>query len=363
MTAFVFDFGLSSQLWDHFIPYSENDLVSFFESGEVSISRVRFERDRRALFTLDVFFYNHYSKRRLVLQFISVYTSPTRRIELPFTYRKLVLILETLLVPKLQIIMDQMETNSRLAEQPILIFSFSDGSPSLESAGENRVGPGFAWNELYIHSARRYINAAEKARGLTILDLGCGIGYGSKFLAKSADTVIAVDVDNAPLTYGEETYPDKKIHRLPIAPISNDTHLPFASGTFDAIVNFEVIEHVPTDQMEAYFADLARVLKPNGFLMMSTPNKKIYINYPDPHHVSLMTLFEFQQLLHSRFKQVDMFGQERSKGLPHTSLEFQITPVPLEDHEVFIGICQNYRGDEAKISVPPTTNWISATDE
>jgi 2-polyprenyl-3-methyl-5-hydroxy-6-metoxy-1,4-benzoquinol methylase len=88
-------------------------------------------------------------------------------------------------------------------------FRVPDDAPPLTGGGENRVAPGFAWNELYIHSAKRYLFASERVQGMRVLDLGCGVGYGAKILARSAAQVVAADVDEYPLRYGEETYPDR----------------------------------------------------------------------------------------------------------------------------------------------------------
>lgn len=71
--------------------------------------------------------------------------------------------------------------------------------------------PGLAYNELFAHSAKRYIFASEIVRGLRVLDLGCGTGYGSKILARTAREVVRADPDSAALKYADETYPDPNI--------------------------------------------------------------------------------------------------------------------------------------------------------
>jgi glycosyltransferase involved in cell wall biosynthesis len=123
------------------------------------------------------------------------------------------------------------------------------------------------------------------------------------------------------------------------------------------VVSFEVIEHVPVEQMQAFFAEMARVLKPSGAVILSTPNKNVYIHYPDPYHVSLMTLEEFSRLLNSQFEDVQVYGQLRSKGLPHTTMEFDIVDEARDDQEIFVAVCRGYRGRQATISLPEPTVW------
>lgn len=354
-------------MWDDFFPYTHEDLVAFFSEGAEAIvlQRIRLERDRQALYTADAFWYHRQQNRRLVLQLITINleqnNGSTMILEMPSAVQGLESALAPLLLPKLEEIFLQLEKQPQLAQQPILVASFPvpDDVPSLDGPGENRVAPGYAWNELYVHSSRRYLFAAQRITGLTVLDLGCGVGYGSKLLARTARQVIAVDVDLYPLQYGRETYPDPRIERLQIPAIHTDSKLPFEDDTFDAIVNFEVIEHVPVQDMETYFAEIARVLKPNGFIIMSTPNKHVYIHYPDPFHVSLMTVGEFRSLLQSRFRQVEMVGQVRSQGLPHTSREFAIVAQASDENEIFIAVCQQYWGAERPIVLPPPTVWAT----
>jgi 2-polyprenyl-3-methyl-5-hydroxy-6-metoxy-1,4-benzoquinol methylase/glycosyltransferase involved in cell wall biosynthesis len=348
--------------WDCFVPYTIEDVRTFTASGTDAavVQRVRLERDRQALYTADLFLYHRQLKRRMVWQFIAVNVRDGNlRLDFPTPFQFLDKEWQQLVTRAFISALQAVQANPNAANGLIVSadFTVSDDVPPLSGGGENRVAPGFAWNELYIHSAKRYLFAAEWARGLRVLDLGCGVGYGAKILARSAAQVVAADVDEHPLRYGEETYPDAKIQRVHIAPVTEAQGLPFADGSFDAVVSVEVIEHVPVEQMQAFFAEMARVLKPSGAVILSTPNKNVYIHYPDPYHVSLMTLEEFSRLLNSQFEDVQVYGQLRSKGLPHTTMEFDIVDEARDDHEIFVAVCRGYRGRQATISLPEPTVW------
>jgi glycosyltransferase involved in cell wall biosynthesis/2-polyprenyl-3-methyl-5-hydroxy-6-metoxy-1,4-benzoquinol methylase len=348
--------------WDCFIPYSARDIQEFTASGAEGavIQRIRLERDRQALYTADLFLYHRHLKRRMVWQFITVNIhNGNLHLDFPTPLQCLDEGWQQLVTRAFISALQAVQANPNAANGLIVSadFTVSDDVPPLSGGGENWVAPGFAWNELYIHSAKRYLFAAEWARGLRVLDLGCGVGYGAKILARSATQVVAADVDEYPFRYGEETYPDAKIQRVHISPITKTQGLPFADGSFDAVVSLGVIEHVPVEQMQAFFAEIARVLKPDGAVILSTPNKNVYIHYPDPYHVSLMTLEDFSRLLNSQFKSVQVYGQLRSRGLPHTAMEFDIVDEAREDQEIFVAVCRGYRGRDAIIELPQPTVW------
>lgn len=358
----------SENRWDLFVPYTTQDVEHFLAAGVdgAVIQRIRLERDRHSLFTADVFFYHRQLNHRMVWQFIALEVRdgilhldfPAPFHHLPHTWRDLVLHALTKALGAIQ-------SDPRSAQGIIFNVDFPvpGDMPRLDGGGENRVAPGFAWNELYIHSAKRYLFASDRVKGMYVLDLGCGVGYGAKFLARQAKQVVAADVDEYPLRYGEMTYPDEKVQRVHIMPVNATQGLPFEDSCFDAVVCFEVIEHVPVEQMEPFFAEIARVMKPGGVVILSTPNKHVYIHYPDPHHVSLMTLDEFRRLLESRFNHVQVFGQVRARQLPHTAMEFDIVSDADEGQEIYVAVCGGYAGDTRSIALPSPTVWHTPTSE
>ncbi len=357
---------MSQTQWDIFIPYTPQDVERFVAAGvaDVVVQRIRFERDRQSLFTADIFLYHRQLKRRMVWQFVTLdIRDGSLHLNLPTLFSQLSPDWNHLIAQAVSDALSALQSRADLVQNMIFHADFPTPAdvPSLAGGGENRVAPGFAWNELYIHSAKRYLFAAERVRGMHVLDVGCGVGYGAKLLAKRAQQVVAVDVDEYALHYGEMTYPDDRIQRVRVAPISTTQGLPFEDGSFDAVVTFEVIEHIPVEHIEAFFAEIARVTKPEGMLILSTPNKHVYIQYPDPRHVSLMTLDEFRRLLESRYNHVQVLGQVRSRRLPHTAMEFEIVPEPDDAHEILVAVCHDYAGQSRPIALPQPTVWETPT--
>lgn len=125
--------------------------------------------------------------------------------------------------------------------------------------------------------------AKELKRPIRILDLGCGEIYTMRtlyksFIVKKSDIVkqyIGVDIDGNMLDRVKETY--KAVlqavnGRLLVRDITVNPKIPVRDGYFDLIIWFEMIEHVKPKFIPPMFDELARVLNPNGIMLVSTPN-------------------------------------------------------------------------------------------
>lgn len=59
--------------------------------------------------------------------------------------------------------------------------------------------------------------------------------------------------------------------------------LPFAGGTFDAVLCVETIEHIPPIALRPFAGELTRVLRPDGVIIVTTPPRLRFLLRPDPH--------------------------------------------------------------------------------
>jgi 2-polyprenyl-3-methyl-5-hydroxy-6-metoxy-1,4-benzoquinol methylase len=100
-----------------------------------------------------------------------------------------------------------------------------------------------------------------------VLDLGCGEGYGSDALAHTARFVVAADRDSAAVVHARQKYA-----RANLAFVVCDAQaLPFRAGSFETVVSFEVIEHIPNARQ--YLEEIKRVNVMAGSAIISTPNR------------------------------------------------------------------------------------------
>jgi SAM-dependent methyltransferase len=150
----------------------------------------------------------------------------------------------------------------------------------------------------------RYRWAAGVAGDRDVLDAGCGEGYGCAILAAAgARRVIGVDlagdvIERARGRYGEEG-------RVEFSE-GDVAALPFEDDSFDLVTCFETIEHVAAQ--ERVIAELARVLRPGGIAICSSPNRE---EYPpgNPYHVRELVPGELKELLGAAFPEVRLFRQ------------------------------------------------------
>lgn len=141
----------------------------------------------------------------------------------------------------------------------------------------------------------------------TVLDIACGTGFGTDIIAaKTNGKVTGGDI--APEAIDECNNRWKRTNLE--FKVLDGTRLAFPDNYFDKIVSFETIEH--TSQYWEMAAEFARVLKPGGLLILSTPNREV--SSPDgvivnPYHIQEFTCDELKQLLQAAFPHVQLFGQ------------------------------------------------------
>ncbi|MBS1759486.1 MAG: class I SAM-dependent methyltransferase [Bacteroidetes bacterium] len=144
-----------------------------------------------------------------------------------------------------------------------------------------------------------------------VLDIACGTGFGSDMIAqKSKGNVIGGDIAEEAI---DECNSRWKRSNLSFK-VLDGTNLDYPDNYFDKIVSFETIEH--TGKYNEMAAEFARVLKPGGLLILSTPNREV--SSPDgvivnPYHIQEFTVDELQQILSKSFSSVDVSGQRYSR--------------------------------------------------
>ena len=161
--------------------------------------------------------------------------------------------------------------------------------------------------EIWMEHWHRYHFAVRWAAGKRVLDVACGEGYGSALLARSAAHVTGVDVSEPAIAHAKAAYPDRGNLEFVLA---SCTVLPLADASVDVAITFETIEHIAGQ--DQFLDELARVLKPDGVLVLSCPNKLEYSdkrNYHNEFHVKEMYRDELTRMVESRFPQAQWYGQ------------------------------------------------------
>ncbi len=172
-----------------------------------------------------------------------------------------------------------------------------------------RLVPGKHVHSLYIAHLSRYLFAIDYFQEKRVvvnkvLDAGCGSGYGSKELSKHFPKIIGIDVSEEAVNYSLRNYSDPKIE-FRVMDLHN---LDFIDASFDAVINFEVIEHL--DRQEDVIRDFKRILKPGGYLIISTPYNHGNAS-KNPYHPNELNLDQFKELVLTSFKDVEIYSQKR----------------------------------------------------
>lgn len=120
-------------------------------------------------------------------------------------------------------------------------------------------------------------------RGRDVLELGCGGGQCSIALASEGANVTGIDLSRAQLEYAQQLV-DTEAPGATVPFVEGDiTMVPFASESFDLVFNAYVFQWV--GDLPGAFAETARVLRPGGRFVFSTPHPFFDIVDPDTHRV------------------------------------------------------------------------------
>lgn len=155
--------------------------------------------------------------------------------------------------------------------------------------------------EIAYEHWHRYAFARRFAHGKRVLDVACGEGYGAALLGTVAASVVGADIDIGTIEHARSSYGDGTRVRFVAA---SGTSLPLPNASFDVVVSFETIEHLNAAEQPGMLAEFARVLSPEGVLVISSPNKRLYSDaraYVNPFHLHELYRDDLARLLGQHF--------------------------------------------------------------
>ena len=150
---------------------------------------------------------------------------------------------------------------------------------------------------------QRHMIAYKEASRLisgTVLEIGCGEGYGISELVKFSEKYIGVDKFDTFISEEIKKNNDIVFHKMEIPPLLN-----IEANSIDFVVTFQVIEHIQDDHY--FLKEIFRVLKPGGKLLLTTPNKLMSLSR-NPWHIREYTPFEMNDILSKYFAKTQVNG-------------------------------------------------------
>jgi len=153
-------------------------------------------------------------------------------------------------------------------------------------------------NPIHQRLLKAYYIAMEHAKG-EMLEIGCGEGRGVALLKDLVDGFTGIDKITEVVNKLSSEFSEANFSQAVIPP------LPFPDKKFDSIISFQVIEHIKDDK--EYLKEIARVLKPGGVALVTTPNIKMSLSR-NPWHIREYTATQLTDICSPYFNKVEMLG-------------------------------------------------------
>lgn len=120
---------------------------------------------------------------------------------------------------------------------------------------------------------RRILELAPNSNGSPkVLDVGCGGGFLSNYLAKEGLSVTGIDLSESSLAIATRKDETRTVNYIK----ANAYEMPFEDGSFDVITSTDFLEHV--DEPKRVLREVARCLKTGGLFFFHTFNRTMLAN-------------------------------------------------------------------------------------
>jgi 2-polyprenyl-3-methyl-5-hydroxy-6-metoxy-1,4-benzoquinol methylase/predicted SAM-dependent methyltransferase len=154
----------------------------------------------------------------------------------------------------------------------------------------------------YMFHLKRYEFAVPYVRDKSVLDVGCGTGYGSFTISSWAKEVFAFDLSKDAIEFASSHYKKDNLRFTSM----NWTELENMNKKFDVVVSFEFIEHI--EEHDIFFSLVKEKMNENGILIFSTPNKSTSMGI-NPFHIKEFNPGELKNILLRYFKNCQLYGE------------------------------------------------------
>lgn len=194
---------------------------------------------------------------------------------------------------------------------------------SISKTNERIILQGFRTKEEYIlyllHLFAYDFAKKQISNESLVLEVGCGEGYGASLLSQNVAKIFSLDIDKNTLAHASKKYGSENcLFRL-----YDGQNIPYNDNTFDAVISFQVIEHIKDDIK--FLSEIRRVLKNNGLFIITTPNRTYRLKPGqkplNEFHVREYYPLELQNLLKNIFPNTMMWGIRGNEQIQKIELE------------------------------------------
>lgn len=172
---------------------------------------------------------------------------------------------------------------------------------------------------LHLMHLKAYEHASTLCRGRSVIDWGCNSGYGMSVLQTKAREVGGLDTSDMCINEVRRRYPEFTDHLW----VFDGHQVPFSRRDWEAVVSFQVIEHVP--DVNGYLSTIRNILAPSGLALFATPNRLIRLAPGmkpwNRFHVKEFSAEELRTALLEHFPYVQVFGLQGNADIVKTERE------------------------------------------
>lgn len=141
----------------------------------------------------------------------------------------------------------------------------------------------------------------------TLLDIGCGSGYGTSKVAKELDIefVVGIDLSESAIAFASKSYHEPNLWFKKMDALA----LKFPRQFFDVIISFDVLEHLTPREQHRFLVNMLNVMKGNAVCYLGCPNAKVSSG-GNVHHKHKLSAEELVDLLSEYFSTIKLLCQD-----------------------------------------------------
>jgi len=144
---------------------------------------------------------------------------------------------------------------------------------------------------------KRYAFCNDYIKDKIVLDIPCGVGWGTARL-KKAQKIYGLDIAPEAISYAQKHFGRRNIEYQ----VGNMEKIPFSDNFFDVVICLEGFEHVDKDVGLKFIGEAKRVLKKDGLIIMTVPILTNGKHSGNPYHSYEPPMEELQDLLRNNFE-------------------------------------------------------------
>src|SRR5271169_2495881 len=152
-------------------------------------------------------------------------------------------------------------------------------------------------DDIFVNQFKVYQFASQFCVGKAILDVGCGTGYGTSYLAESAKSAVGIDLSSQAIRYARTHYPNAN---LTFRRMSAES-IELADRSFDFVISTENFEHLHDHR--ANLREISRALTDDGVLLLATPNPEMFVGVSNQYHTREFAYADLLQIVHEFFSE------------------------------------------------------------